>query len=88
MRHIWLIAVGLTSALHCYDLHDARGTWQGAMIVDEAEWRFELYDVQGRRTESGSADALLPVLKRLRLVENARPCPPTFTACVGRATRC
>lgn len=78
----------LVAALHCYDLRDARGAWQGAVIVDEEAWRFDLYDARGRPTESGQAETLPAVLKRLGLVEKARSCPPSFTPCVGRATRC
>ena len=88
MSPTWLTAVVLVAVLHCYDLHDAGGAWQGAVIVDEHEWRFVLYDAQGRGTESGLADALPVVLKALGLVEKARPCPPIATTCFGRATRC
>jgi|RhiMetdeSRZDD1v2_1073273.scaffolds.fasta_scaffold131344_4 hypothetical protein len=74
--------------LHCYDLHDRRGVWQGVALVNEDEWRFELYDGDGRRTESGPADALLSVLTQRGLVETTRLCASVFTQCFGRATRC
>ena len=81
-------AVGLMVALQCYDLHDGRGVWRGVALVNEDEWRFEVYDAEGRRTESGPADALLSVLKGRGLVETTRPCSSIFTPCYGRATRC
>ena len=84
----WLTAVGLMIALHCYDLRDGRGVWWGVALVNEDEWRFEVYDAEGRRTESGPADALLSVLKGRGLVETTRPCSSIFTPCYGRATRC
>ena len=84
----WLAAVGLVAVLHCYNLHDRWGVWQGVALVNEAEWRFDVYDGEGRRTESGPADALLSVLKQRGLVETARLCSSILTQCFGRATRC
>ncbi len=87
-RASWLMVVALGVALHCYDLRDARGSWRGVAIVDEEGWRFEVYEPDGRRTESGPADGLLTVLTRRGLVETARSCESIFTRCFGRATRC
>ncbi len=84
----WLATVGILVVLHCYDLRDRWGVWQGAAIVNEDEWRFELYDGEGRRTASGPADALLSVLEQRSLVETARGCSSVFIQCLGRATRC
>jgi hypothetical protein len=84
----WLAAVGLLVVLHCYDLRDRWGVWQGVALVNEDEWRFELYDGEGRRTASGPADALLSLLKQRGLVETTRLCASVFTQCLGRATRC
>jgi hypothetical protein len=84
----WLAAIGLVVVLHCYDVHDRSRVWQGVALVNEDEWRFELYDGEGRRIASGPADALLSVLKQRGLVETARLCSPVFTRCFGRATRC
>ncbi len=88
MRSWWLAAPALAVALHCYDLYDAHSVWRGVAVVNEDEWRFEVFDAQGRRTESGEADALLLVLKRWGLVEKGRSCTSMFTQCFGRATRC
>jgi hypothetical protein len=86
---IWLLAaLVLTAALRCYDLYESDGTWRGVAFVNEDEWQFEVFDAQGRRTESGAADAFLLVLKRLRLVEKNRSCTSVFIPCFGKATRC
>ena len=54
--NIGLLAILLlTVALHCYDLYEPDGTWRGVAFVNE--WRFEVFDAQGRRTDSGAADA-------------------------------
>jgi hypothetical protein len=53
MRTWWLTALALTMALRCYDLYESDGTWRGVAFVNEDEWRFEMFDAQGRRTESG-----------------------------------
>ena len=84
----WLTVAALIAVLHCYDLYDTRGAWQGVAIVSEDEWRFEIYDANGWRTESGPADALFAALARQRWVERARSCQSLFTRCFGRATRC
>jgi hypothetical protein len=83
-----LAAVELAVALQCYDLRDARGLWQGVAVVSEDEWRFDVYDQQGRRLESGAADALAALLKQRGLVDTARPCTAILIQCLGRATRC
>src|SRR4029453_8351971 len=76
MRSWWLAAPALIVALHCYDLYDAHGVWRGVAFVNEDEWRFEMFDAQGCRTESGEADAFLLILKRLGLeVEDVPHCP-------------
>ena len=88
MKIGWLAVLALTVALRCYDLHESDGTWRGVAFVNEDEWRFEMFDAQGRRTESGVADAFLLVLKRLGLVETSRSCASVFIPCFGKATRC
>lgn len=88
MRNGWLAAAMLAAALHCYGLYDVRGVWQGIVLVNEDEWRFDVFDVKGQRTEWGQADTLVPVLKRLGLTEHGRPCPQISAPCFGRATRC
>jgi len=88
MRTWLLAALALTTTLHCYDLHAPDGTWRGVAFVSEDEWRFEVFDAQGRRTESGAADAFRLVLKRLGLVEKSRSCTSVFIPCFGKATRC
>jgi hypothetical protein len=84
----WRTVVALAVALHCYDLYDGRGVWQGVAIVNEDEWRFEVYDADGRTAESGAADALFVALARRRWVETPRSCQSVSTPCFGRATRC
>ena len=89
MKTGWLTAaVALAVALRCYDLYGSDGTWRGVAFVNEDEWQFEVFDDQGRRTESGTADALQAVLKRLRLIEKNRACTSVFVPCFGKATRC
>ena len=78
----------LTVALHCYDLYGYDGTWRGVAFVNEDEWQFEVFDAQGRRTDSGAADAFQLVLQRLGLVEKNRACTSVFVPCFGKATRC
>jgi hypothetical protein len=88
MRSWWLAVPALAVALYCYDLYDAHGMWRGVAFVNEDEWRFEVFDAQGYRMESGAADAFLLMLQRLGLVEKGRSCAAIFTPCLGRATRC
>ena len=88
MRTWLLAAMALTIGLRCFDLHEPDGTWRGVAFVNEDEWRFDVFDAQGRRTEEGAADAFLIVLKQLGLVEKARPCTSVVIPCFGRATRC
>ena len=88
MKTGWLAALALTAALRCYDLSGADGTWRGVAFVNEDEWRFEVFDAQGRRTESGPADAFQLVLKRLGLIEKNRACISVFVPCFGKANRC
>src|SRR5262249_42876748 len=88
MKIGWLAVLALTVALRCYDLHESDGTWRGVAFVNEDEWRFEMFDAQGRRTESGAADAFLLVLKRLGLGGTSRSWASVFTPCCGKATRC
>jgi hypothetical protein len=88
MRTWLLAALALTIALRCYDLYESDGTWRGVAFVNEDEWQSEVFDAQGRRTESGAADAFLLVLKRLGLVEKSRSCASVFIPCFGKATRC
>jgi len=88
MRAWWLAALALASVLRCFDLYDSNGTWRGVAFVNEDEWQFEVFDAQGRRTESGAADTFLLVLKRLGLEEKGRSCTSVFIPCFGKATRC
>jgi hypothetical protein len=88
MRSPWLAGPALAVALYCYDLYDVQGAWRGVAFVNEAEWRFEVFDAQGQRVESGAADAFLLMLDRLGLMEKSRSCTTIVTPCRGRATRC
>ena len=88
MNSGWLAVLLLTVALHCYDLYAPDGTWRGVAFVSEDEWQFEMFDAQGRRTESGAADTFQLVLKRLGLIEKSRACTSVFIPCLGKATRC